>query len=52
MDVLNVEDFLNSSNGRMKLKRNVLLSQESIYPEDLIDFDVKDSEWAMATRIL
>ena len=22
------------------------------YPEDLIDFDVKDSEWAMATRIL
>ena len=27
---LNVEDFFNSSHGRIKLKRNVLLSQESI----------------------
>ena len=43
MDVLNVEDFLNSSNGRMKLKRNVLLSQESIYPEDLVSDDHKNS---------
>ena len=27
---LNVEDFFNSSHGRIKLKRNVLLNQESI----------------------
>ena len=27
---LNVEDFFNSSHGRIKLKRNELLNQESI----------------------